>query len=152
MKKIGVVARIAKVWDRSAIYMFDNIRRICFEHNCIPIMIIPPQTKDYYACSGSEIGHLNDEEIRDLKNVIDECDGLIIPGGSRWYDYDTVVYELALKRDIPILGICMGMQLMVSLDTNSKPIKMDNDNHYQKDTKYAHDVIIDKDSKLYEVF
>ena len=151
MKKIGIVARTAKIWDRSAIYMFDNIRRICFINNCIPIMIIPPQIKDYYQMSGNEIGPLNASEIDYLKQIIDECNGIIIPGGDRWYKYDETIYKYALDKDIPILAICMGMQLMVSIDANTKPIKINNNSHYQKNTDYAHKISIDSNSKLYDI-
>ncbi len=151
MKRVGIVARTFKIWDRSAIYMFDNIRRICFMNNCIPIMIIPPQIVDYYEYSGSEIGLLTETEIKYLESIIDECDGIIIPGGDRWYKYDEVIYNYALEKDMPLLAICMGMQLMVTMDSGCRPIKINDDSHYKKNTDYVHSVSIDKNSKLYGI-
>lgn len=151
MKKVGIVARTGSFWDRSAMYMFENYRLICFENNCLPFMILPPQLKDYYKTSGQDIGHLNDNEKEYLKSIIDECDGIIIPGGDRWYDYDQFIYKYAYFQNKAILGICMGMQVMVSCDNELKPILNDNDNHYKKKVDYAHKVKIDKNSKLYQI-
>lgn len=151
MKKVGIVARTGEFWDRSAVYMFENYRLICFENGVIPFLVLPPQLKDYYKTSGSDIGHLNEQEQDYLKQIVDDCDGIIIPGGDRWYDYDKFIYEYAYSIDKPILGICMGMQVIVSCDNFKMPILNDKNIHYQKKVDYAHKVKINKDSKLYQI-
>lgn len=48
----------------------------------------------------------------ELKNIVDICDGIIMPGGSDIYEYDRFIYKYCEKIDKPILGICLGMQIM----------------------------------------
>ena len=55
---------------------------------------------------------------RELDGVIDLLDGLILAGGADYGEYpDRDAFELALasaalERDLPLLGVCRGMQLM----------------------------------------
>lgn len=42
--------------------------------------------------------------------VLELCDGLLICGGGRIYPYHFEIVEYAVQRDIPLLGICLGMQ------------------------------------------
>lgn len=151
MKKIGIVSRFGEYFDKTALYMFDSYRIICLENNCLPFMILPPQMKDYYKLSGKEVGHLNESDKKYLQDFVDRCDGIIIPGGDRWYDYDKYIFEYAYEKNKPILGICMGMQVMASCDNNLLPIKNKDNSHYQKNTDYAHHIKINKDSKLYDI-
>lgn len=151
MKKIGIVARAGIYFDKPSMYMYDSFRIICLENNCLPVMVLPPQLKDYYHLSGPEVGHLTDQEKNYLKEVIDSCDGIIIPGGERWYDYDKYIFQYAYEKDIPILGICMGMQIMANYDNNEQPIENKDRSHYQKKTDYAHSIEIKKDTKLFQI-
>jgi putative glutamine amidotransferase len=54
----------------------------------------------------------------ELDGVIDLLDGLILAGGADYGEYpDRDAFELALasaalERDVPLLGVCRGMQLM----------------------------------------
>ncbi|PIR39049.1 MAG: gamma-glutamyl-gamma-aminobutyrate hydrolase [Alphaproteobacteria bacterium CG11_big_fil_rev_8_21_14_0_20_39_49] len=70
-----------------------------------------------------------------INDYLDKVDGLVIPGGffespKKWYisddgkspyepsprlEFDLALIKSALDRDIPILGICAGMQLMGGL-------------------------------------
>ena len=82
--------------------------------------------------------------------MIDLCDGLIIPGGSFWYDYDVFVTSYAIKKDIPILGICLGMQLIASIKNNEYSLERNNTiiDHKKSDKKYVHDIKIKNNTKL----
>jgi len=72
-----------------------------------------------------------------------------MPGGSRQFEFDSIAYQYALAKDIPILGICMGMQLMCNVDNSSEnyrdvPIKNDSYiNHCQIGVLEAHYIDID---------
>ena len=50
--------------------------------------------------------------FEDLKKVLDLCDGIVMPGGKDLYDYDKYICNYATVNDIPLLGICLGMQIM----------------------------------------
>ena len=67
--------------------------------------------------------HLSDE---DLTKIFNEIDGLLIPGGDeypydnvRTYTVSTLFIKLAIKHgNYPILGICMGLQFMLTYFSN----------------------------------
>jgi CTP synthase len=56
-------------------------------------------------------------ETTDLQNTsfMDEVDGVIVPGGfgSRGTEGKIEIIRLARERDIPFLGLCLGLQLAV---------------------------------------
>lgn len=105
-------------------------------------------------------------------------DGLLVPGGffaspPDWYEeagstspyeasprlaFDLELIEKALEKDIPLLGICAGMQLLGGLFG----CKMTPDLHRHYNTRidhingapaeqYCHDITIEKDSFLYKL-
>ena len=58
------------------------------------------------------------------------------------YDYDLFITDYAYKNDVPVLGICLGMQLMGVLFGGEM---IDVDNHKKK-LSYVHSVSINKKS------
>ena len=84
------------------------------------------------------------------------CDGIVIPGGIKRFEYDVYALDYAIKHDIPTLGICMGMQVMTMLNEQGEMVTSNskiesNINHCQLDNNYVHDVIHDKESILYKI-
>lgn len=45
-------------------------------------------------------------------NILEKLDGIIFQGGIDIYPYYNQILEYAINHNIPVLGICMGMQLM----------------------------------------
>lgn len=86
---IGIVAR--KIDN---IYKVNkNIVKKIVKNGGIPILILPTN-------------------FNDLLDILNICDGIIAPGGTDIYDYDRYILDYAIKNDVPILGICLGMQIM----------------------------------------
>lgn len=84
---IGIVAR--KI---DSIYKVnENVVKKINKYGGVPILILPTM---------------------DLEIVLKLCDGIVMPGGSDIYDYDRFILRYAINNDIPILGICLGMQIM----------------------------------------
>ena len=79
------------------------------------------------------------------------CDGIIIQGGSDIYPYHYKIVEYCLKNNIPLLGICMGNQVIGLYSTTKDEEDLEKvDNHYiLNDT---HLIDIDKNSLLYKLF
>ena len=151
MKKVGIVARSGEYYNRSIMYFFESYRLIAFKNNVLPVMILPPQEKDYFTTPGAEIGPLSEDEKAYLRAAVDECDGIIMSGGKRFYDYDRFIYSYALEKDKPILGICMGMQIMAAVDTGEKPLPDESKTHRKDGEDYAHAVSVEKGSVLHKI-
>ena len=64
------------------------------------------------------------DNIDDLDEVLKLCDGIVMPGGKDIYDYDRYICKYATYNDIPLLGICIGMQIM-----NEKYLEKTKENH-----------------------
>jgi len=76
------------------------------------------------------------------------CDGIIFQGGSDIYPYHFQILDYCIKNNIPVLGICMGHQIIGLYSINSQNeddlIKVDNHN----DKKSTHKITTTKDSIL----
>ena len=46
------------------------------------------------------------------KDILDICDGFLFPGGNKVEKIHYEVLEYAIKKNKPVLGICLGMQAM----------------------------------------
>ena len=86
-------------------------------------------------------------EFNKIKNLIDICDGFILQGGSDYYEIDLLIIKYLYDKNIPTLGICLGMQAMAMAFDGSMA---DIDNHKSLD-KYVHYVKIINNSKLHKI-
>ena len=82
------------------------------------------------------------------KNLINLCDGIIFQGGDDFeiYDFEALKYIYGINK--PVLGICLGMQLMGVL-FNGNMIDI---NNHKKTLNYSHEIKIKRNSKLYNIF
>lgn len=133
---IGIIMRPDKLISGNEVMcVYEEIRTSVIGSGGIPLGIIP--TTD----SLDSIDH-------SIYKIIDMCDGIILQGGDEFYKYDEVCLEYIYEKDIPVLGICLGMQLMGSIFGGSLENVV---KHKCKDRKYVHKVYIDKTSKLYHI-
>lgn len=113
----------------------------------IPIGIIPPEEQFYFNKTLDETDLMEESAIKDMKMVIDQCQGIICQGGDDFYDYDLQAIEYCYQKDIPLLGICLGMQTMGYL-FDGKLQKLEDNSH---SNNCLHPVYLENDSKLYEL-
>lgn len=106
-------------------------------------------------CGGLCLGIINegrysyeflDRDKSIIDNILKICDGFVIPGGSTESYLDKYIIEYATKNNIPILGICLGMQEMSSF------LDLEEVSNHNKSNRYVHKVNIDKNSLLYKIF
>lgn len=152
MKKpiIGIVGRVGKDTDSdNIIYVGEEYRKAIIKHGGIPILILPPQNVDYNLYEPNEIKNLNNNDKKHLEYVVSLCNGILLPGGYKWYEYDEYIFKYAYKKNIPILGVCAGMQMMASIDNNKYERCVDDTkkieskiNHYEKNIDYVHNIKI----------
>ncbi len=140
---IGIVGRPG-FNKKTTIEVLDSYRIAIIKSGGIPILILPTQTVEYY--DNKDIKVLTLEEKDSLKKQIDLVDGILLQGGSIAYEYDRYICEIAQNK--PILGICMGMQVMCNYDNDNKNIKIEN---HQSEDDYVHEVTIVKNSYLYSI-
>lgn len=152
---IGIIGRVvtSKSGDNT-ICSWEEIRLSVVKSGGIPLLILP--TNDFLYNKINEVPLLTEDEKEDLYSIVDLCDGLIFQGGLEWFEYDVVVYNYALKKDIPILGICAGMQMMACIDKykTSTDLTLPNNtsiNHQEKNKKYVHSIEVIKDTLLFNI-
>ena len=84
--------------------------------------------------------------------ILKICDGIIIQGGSDIHPYHFQILEYCINNNIPVLGICMGHQI-IGLYSNNKQTDKDLikiDNHYNKNK--THIIKIKENSLLNKIF
>lgn len=148
---IGIMMRCFKIDEKPIQYIFESVRKCIIKCGGEPLLICPPKIIDYYNTNWNEFPEFSNEELESINYWLDMCDGLFLPGGNKFTKFDLVVLDIAIKKNIPILGVCMGMQLMScykkSYDLYPVNSKV---NHNQKDLNilYSHKVMIKECSKL----
>lgn len=125
----------------------EHERMAIFEHGGIPILILPPQLIEYQKCMNShpkpsELQRLTKEELDNVEKQLELCDGILLPGGDMMFEYDRKICEYCIEKNKPLLGICMGMQVMCtyhSKNVSLYPIQSDVCHKVLNDT-YTHPV------------
>ncbi len=84
--------------------------------------------------------------------ILNKCDGIIIQGGKDIYPYHFQILDYAIKNNIPLLGICMGHQIIGLYSINSQNDKdlIKVNNHYLKDS--LHKIKTTKNSIMNYIF
>ncbi len=155
MVKIGIPLRYSHLEDgRCILYLGEQVRRNLQRAGAFIVPIVQVQDMDYADSKYEEPVELTEEEKKNIDNYLDMVDGVIFPGGHKITLFDEYLLERCIEKDIPTLGICLGMQLMSCykqrffVDRNESDI-----NHKQDDDNVlSHKVIINKDSYLYKIF
>lgn len=155
---IGIVGRTNKVRNNKYnIFVNDNHRRAIIKSGGIPISILPTQNVKYEKINNKKTNNpLTEEEKNDIIRVIEKCDGIILQGGYYSYYYDEFIARYCIENDIPILGTCLGMEIMAAVDCNTSRIENvslinSKIKHKQLKAKYVHSINIKKGSLLHKI-
>ncbi len=130
IKKIGIILRKIEENNKKFVGIRLDMFQAFKEFDVITIGI--PITNDFKV----------------IKKTIAWCDGIILPGGDNFLENDFLLVKYLYENDIPVLGICLGMQAMALFFNNCQEIKVLN---HKSNLKYAHYININKDSLLYKI-
>ena len=116
----------------------------------IPLSIMPTNIDDFFNKKYQELNKLSKKEVEDLVKILDMCDGIIKPGGTSIQPFHKIIYNYTVTKNIPYLGICNGMQLMVKAYDNDDELTKTPTNHYIKKVD-AHNVHIEEGTLLNKI-
>ena len=154
MPIIGIPMRYNHLSDgRCILYLGERIRRTIQKAGGFVLPIVQVQDVDYCDTKFDEFEELTDVEKDSIEKYLDMVDGVIFPGGHKITPFDRYLLERCIDRDIPTLGICLGMQLMSCYKEYFKVYPNETDVvHYQEDdNQLTHRVTVNKDSILYKI-
>ena len=86
-----------------------------------------------------------------LKEQLALCDGIVLTGGDEIPETDYMILDYALKNNIPILGICLGMQSMATFQTKETLVEIPRPHHHKGYKPYAHVVQLQPQSRLAQI-
>lgn len=128
--KIGVVLRPDKnITNRNAQIIYDNIYKVLIDYGAYPI------------------GVVNNDVSLDLLGLYD---GFILQGGDFATEFDYKLIKKCYELDIPILGICLGMQTIGEVfGGNLKNTELNI--HHPIDGLKLHNITIYNNTKLFDI-
>ena len=155
MAVIGVALRYTELKDgRDILYIGDLVRRCIQKSGNFVLPIVPVQDVNYNSTKYDEFEELTEKEKQLIDKYLNMVDGMFFPGGFKLTPYDRYLLEKCIEKDIPTLGICLGMQLMSCYREDGLKLEENNSNinHLQEnDNELTHKIIINKDSLLYKI-
>ena len=104
--------------------------------------------KSFYNYDVNIIGIPIGISFNKIKKIVDMCDGIVLSGGDNFTKNDFLLVEYLYQKNIPTLGICLGMQSMAKYFSNQEEINIEN---HSTTNKYVHYINIDKNSLLYKI-
>ncbi len=135
---IGIIGRPATIDGNDGIIAYKALCDKLFNYGVFPVCLIPSIRDDLT---------FNDEDLLRIKKMINFCNGIILQGGEELNDLDKEITKYLYDENIPVLGICLGMQIMGSVFNGV----ILNDAYHNISRDYVHYVKIDRNSKLYDI-
>lgn len=149
---IGIVAKPIEeidMWHYMSVV--DDIRCVLVKNGALVCGLLPTKNDiDFKLDEEVDNYNLSDEEKADLEAIIKKIDGVVLEGGLVSNKYEEEIAKICIKNDMPILGICSGFNNLVRVLGGKVHIDS-NIFHNQFGAKVAHEVLIEKDSKLYDI-
>ena len=131
--------------------MNEIYRQTVIKYGGNPIVIMPPQDINYTMIKYGDQDELTNTEKEMIIEQIKFCDGILMTGGFKINKFDRFISEYATDNDIPLLGICLGMQIMANYKQDLWIEKNDSFIEHRVEEGLVHSVTLDKESILYDI-
>jgi len=137
MKKIGILTR--------SLTSNTNVNL-----NAIPFTYLNTFNKNFFPVIIDSTIPLSTHKEELLKQIKD-INGFILPGGSEISDIDLFIIDYCYKNDIPLLGICLGMQEIGYYFNKDSIQPLNNLKHFDMNEPYLHSITLNKKGHLYSL-
>lgn len=133
--------------------IYEPVRCAVLKNGGLAIGLLPTQETDKFYEDEVKIDNtvLTDSEKKDLHNLIDMCDGIILEGGLSSASYEYEVAKYAIEKNIPLLGICAGFNNIIRAMNGKVFQNKDNTKHNREDGEVAHKNIIVENTLLFNI-
>lgn len=85
---------------------------------------------------------------KNIKETLEIIDGIILQGGDEYQEEEIEIVKYAYINNIPILGICLGMQIM-AIATAGEIYEIKN--HMKPNIEKVHEIKLKQNSKIHEI-
>ncbi len=151
--KIALIARPAMIDEvYPSLYVTEYYRRAIIEFGGNPFLLLPPQNINYQETKCSETPEITPFEQSMIEDYLKICDGIVLPGGNKIFYYEYFIVKYAIEHNIPILGTCLGMQIMATCDAPQPLVRNETAiEHNQPGVPAVHQVHLEKNSQLAKI-
>lgn len=92
-----------------------------------------------------------DHHKENILNELSQVNGVILPGGDKISEVDLFIIDYCYQFDIPLLGICLGMQEIAYYFDKKAIISIGDNTHMDMNANYLHHIDLTKNGHLYNV-
>ena len=136
--KIGILTR-------------ESISSIGANTNAVPFTYLTIFNQDNFPIIIDSSLKLSDKNKQHLLNQIKDIDGFILPGGEKISDVDLFIIDYCYKNNVPLLGICLGMQEIAYYFDNTAIKKLETDLHFNPKLDYVHEIKLKRNGYLHSL-
>ena len=119
--------------------------------NGIPTAYLNLLNNNFYPVFVNSNLILNNKNKEKLLKEISDIKGFILPGGNEISEVDLFIIDYCYKNNIPLLGICLGMQEIAYYFDNNTIKKIPNNKHFDPEQAYVHNIKLKRKGYLHNL-
>ena len=144
MTIVGIIGKpindAKSLWTKQKIT--DDFRKLMIKNDAVAIGVLPTNM-NYNE-------EMTEKEKKNFHSILSLCNGFILQGGWQTGEHEIYVAKYAIENDIPLLGICCGINNMLFSQGDCVQKERD-ESHNVYDKDYRHDIMIEETSRLYKL-